>query len=152
METRIRLTRSRDEAEEWALVLAADGIPHRVEPDGSGWTLVVPDPDVTRAHAALDAYDDEARRPRVAPLLERTERPLPWAFGFTVAALMLAFFAVSGSPAPGSLWFDRGAASARDMLGGEPWRAVTALTLHIDAAHVMGNGVATLVLLPAIPQ
>jgi membrane associated rhomboid family serine protease len=38
------------------------------------------------------------------------------------------------------------------MLNGEPWRAVTALTLHVDVAHVVGNAIATAVLLPAIVQ
>jgi membrane associated rhomboid family serine protease len=34
----------------------------------------------------------------------------------------------------------------------EPWRSVTALTLHLDIAHVTGNAVATAVLLPAVAQ
>jgi membrane associated rhomboid family serine protease len=34
----------------------------------------------------------------------------------------------------------------------EPWRAVTALTLHLDAAHAAGNAVAIAVVLPAVGQ
>ena len=36
------------------------------------------------------------------------------------------------------------------MLNGEPWRAVTALTLHVDLLHVLGNAIATALLLPPI--
>jgi len=62
------------------------------------------------------------------------------------------FFAWIGPPAAGSRWFERGAASARQIMSGEPWRAVTALTLHVDAVHVAGNAVATAALLPPIVQ
>lgn len=152
METAIRATGSATEAEEWALVLAAAGIPHRLESDGAGWTLLVPASEAPRAHGALDAYDGEARREPDAALAEPASRHFPWAIGVAAAALLLAFFAVTGSPTAGSLWFERGAASARRIVSGEPWRAVTALTLHVDAVHVAGNAVATAVLLPAVVQ
>lgn len=62
------------------------------------------------------------------------------------------FFAWVGPPTAGSPWFERGAASAQRIMGGEPWRAVTALTLHVDAVHVAGNAVATAALLPPIVE
>jgi membrane associated rhomboid family serine protease len=65
--------------------------------------------------------------------------------------LLLGAFAVTGAPASGSRWFERGAAVA-GLMAAEPWRAVTALTLHVDAAHAAGNAVATAVLFPAIGQ
>jgi membrane associated rhomboid family serine protease len=39
----------------------------------------------------------------------------------------------------GADWFDRGRAQAGLMSGGEWWRAVTALTLHVDSRHLLGN-------------
>jgi membrane associated rhomboid family serine protease len=152
VETAIRATGSATEADEWALVLAAAGIPHRVETDGAGWTLLVPASEAPRAHGALDAYDEEARREPDAALAEPASRHVSWAVGVAAGALLLAFFALTGGPAAGSRWFERGAASARRMVSGEPWRAVTALTLHVDAVHVAGNAVATVVLLPAVVQ
>ncbi|MBI2462433.1 MAG: rhomboid family intramembrane serine protease [Candidatus Rokubacteria bacterium] len=151
METAIRATPRASEAEEWVLVLAAAGVSYRLEPAGTGWVLLVPDSEVQRAQAALEAYqDEEARGEPTAALPERASRRVAWGVGLAAGGLLLAFFAVTGPPAPGSGWFERGAASAGRILGGEPWRAVTALTLHVDAIHVAGNAVATALLLPAI--
>jgi rhomboid protease GluP len=152
METPIRATRRAAQAEEWALVLAAAGIPHRLEPDGARWTLLVPAAEAPRAQASLDAYDEEAPAEPDAAVPDGASSPVAWAVGIAVGALLLAFFAVTGPPAPGSRWFEQGAASARLILGGEPWRAVTALALHVDAVHVAGNALATAVLLPAVVQ
>lgn len=152
MDRLIRATRKATQADEWALVLAAAGIPHRLEPDGAGWTLLVPAAEAPTALAALDAYDEEARRAPHAAVPDAASPRLAWAAGIAAGALLLAFFAVTGPPAAGSRWFEQGAASARHIVRGEPWRAVTALTLHADAVHVAGNAVATAVLLPAVVQ
>ena len=150
--TPIRATRRAAQAEEWALVLAAAGIPHRVEPGVSGWILLVPDAEIPRAHAALAAYDEEALGEPDAGIADAASLRVAWAVGVAVGALLLVFFAVTGPPASGSRWFELGAASAGHITRGEPWRAVTALTLHVDAVHVAGNAVATAVLLPAVVQ
>jgi membrane associated rhomboid family serine protease len=150
MET-IRAARTSGQVDEWALVLTAAGIPHRVEADGAGWALLVPADEAPRAYAALAAYDEESRRERDAPTAERASSELPWTLGAIVGLLLLGFFAVTGPPVAGSRWFERGAASAGQMRS-EPWRAVTALTLHADAVHVAGNAVATAVLVPAVAQ
>lgn len=149
METVIRSSGRTGQAEEWALVLAAAGIPHRVEPWGERWTLIVLDEDVARACDALQDFDaEEAMR---SPIAASAERPMPWFLGVLAGALLLAGFAVIGSPFGASRWFERGAAVA-GLMRAEPWRAVTALTLHLDVAHVAGNAIATAVLLPAIAQ
>jgi hypothetical protein len=44
---------------------------------------------------------------------------------------------LTGPREPGAIWFDRGSASAQQILAGEVWRTVTALTLHADLAHVV---------------
>jgi membrane associated rhomboid family serine protease len=152
METAIRVTRRAAQADEWGLVLASAGIAHRVVPEGAAWALVVPDEDVPRARAALAAYDEEI--PRAAARVDAAPpaAELTWMVGATVALFLLAFFATTGSPTAGSLWFARGAASAGDIVAGEWWRVVTALTLHVDAVHVLGNAVATALLVPAVAQ
>jgi membrane associated rhomboid family serine protease len=152
METAIRATRRAVQADEWVLVLEAAGVPHRLARDDGGWILLVPSDESPRAVAALEAYDAEARRgPRVG-IPERAAPGVPWAVGLAAAAFLLVCFAVTGPPAAGSPWFERGAASASRIAGGEPWRAVTAMTLHVDAVHVAGNAVAASVLLPAVAQ
>src|SRR2546422_8522348 len=152
MDRVIRATRRATQADDWALVLAAAGIPHRLEPDGAGWTLLVPAAEAARAQAALDAYDEEARRAPHAAVPDAASPRLAWATGIAAGALLLAFFAVTRPPAAGSRWFEQGAASARHIVRGELWRAVTALTLHADAVHVAGNPVATARPPPAVVQ
>lgn len=139
------------EADEYGLVLTASGIPHQVERDDAWFTLLVFAEDAARAQAALTAYDEETRRePHVRPE-EHGPSDVAWTVGIAVALLLLGFFAVTGASAAKSRWFEHGAASAGRM-GSEPWRAVTALTLHVDAVHVAGNAVATAMLLPAVAE
>jgi rhomboid protease GluP len=151
-DTTVRVTNSVRQAEEWALVLAAAGISHRIASDRAFSALLVPADEAPRAQAALDAYEQEARQAPGAVIHEAAPPYLAWALSMAVGAFLLLFFAVTGSPAASPRWFERGAASARLIVSGEPWRAVTALTLHLDAVHVAGNALAITVLLPAIVQ
>src|SRR5262245_10375261 len=115
METPLRTTEKAAEANEWALVLAAAGIPHRIESAETGWALLVPDAEVTRGQRALRAYERENRAPReTAP-----QAPSPglgdWTLGVGAALLLVAFFALTGPPRLGSWWFEAGSAAARAM-------------------------------------
>lgn len=145
---RVRVARTSAQADEWALVLTAAGIAHAVAGHDDGWSVLVSGDDVRRADAVLTAYDRENVE-RVAP---REAPPYPWMSGVSVALLLLAVFSVTGPPGAGSRWFERGAAAAARVVGDEPWRAVTALTLHANTVHVLGNAVATAVLLPPLVQ
>ena len=149
----IRVARTSTQANEWALVLIAAGISHAVAPDGNSWSVLVPADEFDRAHAVLAAYDRESAD-AAAPVTPATaETPAyPWMSGVTVGLLLLGAFAITGPPASGSRWFERGAAAAGLVVGDEPWRVVTALTLHSNAVHVLGNAVATAVLLPPLVQ
>jgi rhomboid protease GluP len=150
METPIRTTRYMREAEEWALVLAAAEIPHRLEAADAGWTVVVPAGDAARAQAALDASADEASGPPAVAILAPTSGRASWALGVGAGAGLLAFFAVTGPPDSGLPWFAGGTAAASRIAAGEWWRAVTALTLHVDVLHVVSNAVAMAVSLTAV--
>jgi rhomboid protease GluP len=148
LDTAIRVTPSARQAQEWATVLAAAGIRHRLDIAATGWALVVAGHDGTRASRALTAYDEEERpEPSVtAPALGHAAIGL----GVVVALLLLGFFALTGPREAGSAWFERGSASAGRILHGAVWRTVTALTLHADLAHVLGNALACLVLIPPV--
>jgi rhomboid protease GluP len=143
-------TASEKVAGEWALVLAAGGIEHRVEPTGTGWTLVVSAGNAAQAVLLLDAYQAETRTE--APV-EGPRAPASglW-LGPLVAGLLFGFFVVTGPRVSRSPWFARGAASAQLILAGEPWRVVTALTLHADFAHVLANGLACALLVTAVAR
>jgi len=146
----LRTTRNLAEANEWALVLAAAGIPYRVESLDGEWAVLVPEESVGRGRRALRAYDADARPVHRPPPPEVVPRRTAWTIGFAAGAGLLAWFLLIGPPAPGSRWFARGAAASTAIAGGEPWRAVTALTLHADLAHALGNSVAVALLLPII--
>jgi membrane associated rhomboid family serine protease len=134
-------------ANEIALVLAALGIEHRVERAGGSWQVVVHGDDVARAALALEGYERERLPPPAPP--PRYARSLA---GVPVAALLWAAYLVTGPDRPDSWWFQAGAASAERLLHGEPWRAVTALTLHADAAHLLSNVVACAVFVTAVAR
>jgi len=130
------------DVEEASLVLAAVGIPHRVERAAFRWRLVVADADAERAAAALAAYEKERRR---APSSDVPgEHGAAWS-GVVVAAFLLAFHALAGPR-----WMAAGAAIAGRIRAGEVWRTVTALTLHADGPHVLSNAVACVVFVTAV--
>jgi len=147
-ESTVRVSPSARRAEEWATVLAATGIRYRLERTELGWALVVAGRDSARAGAALAAYDEENRTDVRAPDTAIGRHAI--AVGVLVAVLLVGFFAVTGSRAGRGVWFERGSGSAEHILNGEIWRTVTALTLHADLAHVLGNAVACLVLIPPV--
>ena len=150
--TAVRVALSRQRADEWAVVLAAEDIPHWLRRRLDGWALIVPAPDAAAALESLDAYDRENAREGadrgdvVAP-----SRPVTMV-GVYVALLLIGLFAITGSRAGRSEWFQHGEADATRMMAGEWWRAVTALTLHADAPHLLGNALASALLVTAVCQ
>jgi rhomboid protease GluP len=146
----VRLASTPSHADECALVLTAAGIPNAVEPNDDGWAVVVAPDDTARADAVLAAWDDERRAERAAAVAP--EPPYPWMSGIALGLLVLWLFTVTGTPSPVSRWFQHGTAVAGRITGGELWRAVTALTLHVDIVHVVGNACALAVLLPPVAQ
>jgi membrane associated rhomboid family serine protease len=147
----VRATPSRARADEWAVVLAAVDVACVVRETAAGWTVVVDPGDLGAARAALDAYDEENAQPSAPAPAAVSERALTLT-GAYVALLLLAVFALSGGRAGGSQWFARGSADGDRILAGEWWRVVTAMTLHADAAHVLGNAVAAALLVSIVGQ
>jgi membrane associated rhomboid family serine protease len=133
----VRETTERRALADWELALASAGLPFRAQRRGSGWALFVADKDAVAAATVLDAFEREnAPRPAVRSPLE---------YGPTSAALLVAAFLVGFhflTTSWGAEWVQRGRASAFWILEGQVWRTVTALTLHVGAAHVFGNAVA----------
>jgi membrane associated rhomboid family serine protease len=138
---------AREELEEWALVLASAGIAYEVRHGESAWELVVDSDDHAPAAEALAAYDAE----RSAGTSQAAEEPDSGSSlaGVATAALMILFFRVTG-PSSDAWWWKAGRASVDLIHRGEAWRAVTALTLHVDPAHVLSNAAAALVFVTAV--
>jgi membrane associated rhomboid family serine protease len=134
----VRLCPSPSDANQHALVLTAVGIQSVVMEEGEGFMLYVPVGDAAEALRQLAAYDEEeARRVRPGPrarfAVPKPEGPL------VVIAVMLFFFVATEASAWGIDWLRQGAAQAGLIMQGEWWRTVTALFLHADGTHLLGN-------------
>jgi rhomboid protease GluP len=155
----LRFARDSDQADEWTLVLTAIGVPSRVVPastlggagdDRAGFALLVDAARAPAAARALAAYERESRE-------SLDERPLPapergsGALGLVVGALLAAFQRVTGlaDSADDTRWVAAGVADAGRIRAGEWWRAITAMTLHADVMHLLGNIVASAIFVGA---
>jgi len=144
----LRVTSDRRLAEEWELVLLAQGLSPSLGQSPDGVVLRVPQAEVNRALASLSAYERENPH-------KPAERVEPMACGSMltgVAAglMLLLFFFIMVQWLPALSWFARGSADAERILQGELWRTVTALTLHGDVAHALSNAIAAAVFLSAV--
>jgi rhomboid protease GluP len=142
------VARTRREAEEWTLVLTAAGIPSTIRKTQGGWALVVAWRDEEPATRELAAFQEENQATS-----ESTAGGLEYGrsyAGFMIAACLLGFYFITGPRNPAVTWFRQGSASAEEILAGEIWRAVTALTLHADPPHVLGNAASCAVFVTAL--
>jgi membrane associated rhomboid family serine protease len=135
-EIRVRGTPDGAQARDWSVVLAAAGIGCRVDARPGGWVVVVSASDASSAAEALDAYDAElgAHQPE--------DEPIEWGpttAGMLVALSLFAFQWLTGYRANMRPAFRAGEAFAGAIQLGEWWRVVTALTLHADTMHLLGN-------------
>ena len=137
----LRITEDSRLAEEWELVLLAQRLNPILHRSPNGIILAVPDAEFSRALASLAAYDAENRRKNPA-LSVRAPTDSSWFAGVTIALLLLLFFSITTQWLATTPWVVRGGAEAHKIVGGEYWRAVTALTLHADIGHVLSNAVA----------
>lgn len=133
----------RRQVELWALVLDARSIPCCMESTNSGWRLVVPEQCLERARAEIRLYEEKNRNWPPSPRETRTllENTLPT---ISVLILLAIFHNLTlldiSLPGLGYVDFhDLGAAHGAAIRGGQWWRLVTALTLHADFVHLLGN-------------
>jgi membrane associated rhomboid family serine protease len=135
-----RSARSRA-CEERAFVLQAVGINSEVEFVGGeiGYEVLVEAVVREQALQQLWMYEQE-RATRPPPPVEASP-PLSggWrgAVGYVVVLLLVPFL-LAQSWFPLNTW-DAGTMDPRQIRAGEWWRALTALTLHWDATHLLGN-------------
>lgn len=123
---------------DWALVLQSMSIWHSPRFVPGGWVLLVHDEDYARASAAIDRYEVE-NRDWPPPRVREKPRHAPSIVVPVLFAALALFFLVTGPVSTNSIWFQRGRAESDLVIGAQPWRALTALTLHADTSHVLGN-------------
>jgi membrane associated rhomboid family serine protease len=129
---------SRPRCEERALVLQSVGIDSRLVFAGGRWRLFVASTEASLAHQQLERYEREnppRSPPAPQPPLHRHAAIGSLAYAF--ALLLVGYLA--GIGALDVDWLDAGALEAGRVRRGEVWRAVTALTLHLDIAHLVAN-------------
>jgi membrane associated rhomboid family serine protease len=129
---------ARAAAEQRALVLVAAGIECQLIADAGAVRLCVRSVEVWRARHELACYERENAALRLPPsparaALRRAEGALVY------AAVLLFFFAAERRHPLAIDWLSAGAANAGRILDGEWWRTITALALHADLGHLMGN-------------
>jgi membrane associated rhomboid family serine protease len=121
---------------EFSLMLEARGIDHEVRADEGSWVVTVPPPLAQRAYDEIERYCAERNVPRSRPA--RIELFPGAAFGAVGYGLILLFTAYcAGIDLFGVDWYSAGALDAGATR--EWWRALTALTLHVDQEHLLGN-------------
>jgi len=139
----IGLPASRQQAEQWSLVLRAANIPSAIEFEKRSWVIKVSPLHEKRALQEIAAFMDEnsdwppqSSRQRVqVPVLTRYQPPTILMMG-----VLVLFYVITGPWAGSSNWFTQGAVSGKQILENGQWyRLVTALTLHADVVHLFGN-------------
>jgi membrane associated rhomboid family serine protease len=127
--------------ENCSLVLSAKNIGHRLRQDHNGTiTILVPASRAEEARYQLDCFFRENEN---WPLQE----PLRGSPAITAApptllliVALAVFHRVTGPWRYDSIWFSQGAGDASAILyHGEWYRLLTALTLHADLPHLLGN-------------
>ncbi len=131
---------SRAEADQYAFMLTAVGIPALffLKPMAVG--LLVPAGEAERARSEMRAYDEERGLARRRPATAGLRPPREALTGLLAVLAILAFFhAAATQSAFGLDWRSIGAADALAIKGGAWWQTVTALSLHADAGHLLSN-------------
>lgn len=144
----LRVTALRGLAEDWALVLSAEGLSPSVRRTREGYVVCVPMEEAGRGEAVLSSYERE--NPAEPHGIDEPAGYAHMVPGLAVAGALVLFFLVTGARDPVVQWFAQGSADAERILHGEFWRAVTALSLHADIGHVLANGIAIAVFLGAL--
>lgn len=141
---------NRTEFREVELLLLSRAIPFSVEGVGKG--IFVPIRYESYAVAELRKFQQENRNwpPVLGP-----QKGLLFRFSAVhlvmVAALALFHWWLFKNPAS-EVWMDGGMLAVEKVLAGEWSRAVTALTLHVDGAHLLGNFFGLLVFVGGVHQ
>ncbi len=137
------ITLSKREMRRWSLVLESRHIPWRAERRGFGWQLRVPANTLAAAIRELRQYEEENRgwpppQPEGASLIDNRVTTI-WALIAIGVFYNLTLHNINLAGHHPVKWIELGNAHAGKIMAGQWWRLVTALTLHADWQHLLGN-------------
>lgn len=125
----------------YSLVLSSSDISHRVGPGPTGgFNIQVAKKDLLRAEYELHLFKAENEDWPPSPAEVHSYSPLFRANAFLIIGLLALLYTITGPWSDHSTWFIAGSANSKAILAhGEYFRIITALTLHADIVHLLGN-------------
>ena len=133
----VEIARFSDEetAHEYGLVILSAGAPYWIAEEAGEWGLVVEDKEADHLLHQLELYERESSNwpPEEPELPERGDGAL--AVMVWLAMLTLGYGISNHWPD----LYEAGKVSSEAIAGGEPYRVLTALFLHADIGHLVGN-------------
>lgn len=134
-------TRDEQNIMAYSLVLSSVDISHKIFSTPDNMTLQVSTKDLHAAQFQIKAYEDENRNwPPKPDTSVKTFEPLLQPPTLLLVGALALFFTTTGPWSTHSLWFLNGAGDATKILQQhEYYRLITALTLHADTVHLLGN-------------
>ena len=128
----------------WITVLSAAGLAYRLSHNDATWQLHIPAVLADKAEAEIRAFEkDESIRgtPAVRPTQIKPVVPkATWTALWSAYVLILFYFGLGAFDAAHPLHL-AAAMSRTELLQGEWWRSITALTLHSGLPHLFANAV-----------
>lgn len=131
--------RSKKAVRDSALVLQAAGIQHVIQASGAGARILVGALDADRARHELVDYleENESWPPEKETLPSFGTNGIPSAVLFAAVIAVMHWMQYRGGY--GVDWTSAGRMEGGAVAAGEGWRAITALTLHVDLQHLVSN-------------
>ena len=132
-------TQQRGECMELRLVLNAAGISAEARHQDGWWLLSVPAYDLAKSKGEIDAYRQENAVAEKRPTQVALRYGGAGVAVFAYALVILVVGTWDAVSAFGVDWNSNGAMEAGKVVDGQWWRCLTALTLHVDAGHLIAN-------------
>lgn len=131
--------RSMQQADEASFVLRALEIRHELTRLDGRWQLSVPAASAARASEELLSYDAERESPPRHGRMALVEIDRGWSGVAAYVAVLLSVAIAAKQQVFDLPWQAAGRLDVDRVLDGEWWRTATALTLHVDIAHLASN-------------